>query len=162
MAAPHTRGEPPSRPRPTMRCGRLQCGLSFGPGQVADSAASNAQALTELPMAGIQQMTKLTTLWCAPRVFKPARGAVPVKCPLAALVPTSRACLQALATPQCRPCCALLLGCNCMYACAPGSTATRAAARLTWSGTRRGCWPQAARWLAAWRGDDGVCFFPGV
>ena len=26
----------------------------------------------------------------------------------------------------------------------PGSTATRAVARLIWSGTRRGCWPQAA------------------
>lgn len=33
------------------------------------------QALTELPMAAIQQMTNLTTLWCAPRLIEPrARG----------------------------------------------------------------------------------------
>ena len=120
--------------------------------EYADSAASNAQAITELPMAAIQQMTNLTTLWCAPRVHfqtGPKRRS--------ALGPIS--CLQTHATarvPVLRPvplCCALHLAALCVsglkpYAC-PGSTATRAAAHLTWSGTRRGCWLQDARWLAA-------------
>ena len=115
-------------------------------------------------MAAIQQMTNLTTLWCAPHVpFEPRTG--PKRG--SALGPIS--CVQRHATPRVPvlvpvlgpvpPCWALHLAALCVsrlqpYARAPGSTATRAAARLTWSGTRRGCWPQAARWLAAWRGDE--------
>ena len=56
--------------------------------ECADSAASNAQAITELPMAAIQQMTNLTTLWCAPLVyFEPPA--------LSAAVPSAR-------SPACR------------------------------------------------------------